>query len=58
MLFLSLNNNLNISSVVKESIGANHFSNAFKIILRSKIVDFSIFQEILETFQDEYFFDC
>ena len=33
-------------SVVKDKIGANHFNRAFKIILRSKIVDFLFFESL------------
>ena len=43
ILFLSLNNNLKISSVVKDSMGANHFNKAFKTIFRTIIVDFLFF---------------
>ena len=46
MLFLFLNNNLKISSVVKDNIGANHFNNEFKIMFNSVIVDFLFFEFI------------
>ena len=46
MLLLSLNNNLYISSVVKDKIGANHFNNEFKIIFNSNIVDFLFFESM------------
>ena len=40
MLLSFLEINLKISSVVNERIGANHFSNAFKIIFNKIKVDF------------------
>ena len=44
--FFCQNNNLKISSVVKDKIGANHFNNEFKIMFKSIIVDLLFFDSL------------